>query len=85
MGRNKTDKKDASPRLDEIDNRILEAMLHNARISNAALAKIVGLSESATLERVRRLEKSGVIMGYVTRVDPQYLGHKVTALVTIRL
>lgn len=85
MGRNKTEKKGVTPRLDEIDRSILEAMLHNARISNAALAKIVGLSESATLERVRRLEKSGVIKGYVTRVDPRYLGHRVTALVTIRL
>jgi Lrp/AsnC family transcriptional regulator, leucine-responsive regulatory protein len=85
MGRNKTENKDANPRLDEIDKRILEAMLHNARISNAALAKIVGLSESATLERVRRLEKTGIIKGYVTRVDPKVLGHKVTALVTIRL
>lgn len=71
--------------LDDIDRKILDTMAYNARISNAALAKVVGLSESATLERVRRLEKSGVVLGYSTRIDPAALDRNVTALVTIRL
>ena len=70
---------------DDIDKRILDAMLYNARISNAALAKVVGLSESATLERVRRLEKNKVILGYSTRIDAGAMERNVTALVTIRL
>lgn len=74
-----------SQRLDDIDKKILDAMAYNARISNAALAKVVGLSESATLERVRRLEKSRVILGYSTRIDASALDRNVTALVTIRL
>ena len=85
MARPKKDADKASPRLDDIDRRIIDAMSFNARISNAALAKIVGLSESATLERVRRLEKSGVILGYSTRIDPAAMDHNVSALVTIRL
>lgn len=72
-------------KLDDIDRKIIDAMLYNARISNAALAKIVGLSESATLERVRRLEKSKVILGYSTRIDASAMGRNVSALVTIRL
>lgn len=74
-----------SGKLDEIDRRILDALLYDARVSNATLARRVGLSESATLERVRRLEKSGVILGYSTRVAPAALGQNVSALVTIRL
>jgi Lrp/AsnC family transcriptional regulator, leucine-responsive regulatory protein len=74
-----------SQKTDEIDKKILEAMLYNARISNASLAKMVGLSESATLERVRRLEKNKVILGYSTRVDAGAMERNVTALVTIRL
>ncbi|MCA9319419.1 MAG: Lrp/AsnC family transcriptional regulator [Planctomycetes bacterium] len=71
--------------LDEVDRRIIEAMEYNARISNASLARDVGLSESATLERVRRLEKSGIILGYSTRLDAEALERNVSALVTIRL
>lgn len=85
MRKNRTDRSEAKPRLDEIDRKIINAMLYNARISNAALAKLVGLSESATLERVRRLEKNGVILGYSTRIDAEALDRNVTALVTIRL
>ncbi|MEZ6196283.1 MAG: Lrp/AsnC family transcriptional regulator [Planctomycetota bacterium] len=85
MAKSKTERPTARERLDKIDQKIIDAMIYNARISNAALAKLVGLSESATLERVRRLEKTGAILGYSTRVAPRCLGHNVSALVTIRL
>lgn len=85
MSRIKKDGGNGKASLDDIDRKILDTMAYNARISNAALAKVVGLSESATLERVRRLEKAGVILGYSTRIDPAALDRNVTALVTIRL
>ncbi len=71
--------------LDATDQLILDTLAYQARLSNAALAKIVGLSESATLERVRRLEKNKVIRGYCTRIDPAALGQNLHAIVTIRL
>ena len=85
MRKNRNENGDSQHRLDDIDHKIINAMLYNARISNAALAKLVGLSESATLERVRRLEKNRVILGYSTRIDASALERNVTALVTIRL
>ena len=82
---NRTRNLGEKPKLDDIDFKILDAMEFQARISNAALAKVVGLSESATLERVRRLERSGVIQGYSTRIDGSVLGQNISALVTIRM
>ncbi len=55
-------------RVDEKDWRILEVLQENARITNKALATRVGLSNSACLERVRRLERVGAIKGYHARL-----------------
>lgn len=54
--------------LDDIDRRLLALLKDDARLPVAALAKAVGLSRSATQERIDRLEKSRVITGYTTRV-----------------
>lgn len=56
--------------LDRIDRRILRVLQAQGRVSNAALAVRIGLSESACLARVRRLERTGVIQGYHARLDP---------------
>ncbi len=50
--------------LDAVDRRILNQLRLNARITNSALAREVGLSESACLRRLKLLEKSGTIRGY---------------------
>ncbi|PZO54724.1 MAG: ArsR family transcriptional regulator [Alphaproteobacteria bacterium] len=57
-------------RVDEKDRRILEILRQNARLTNKDLAKQVGLSSSACLERVRGLERAGAIKGYYARIDP---------------
>jgi DNA-binding Lrp family transcriptional regulator len=54
----------ATERLDRIDIKILAALQGNGRMTNAALADLVGLSASACLQRVKRLEDSGFIVGY---------------------
>lgn len=54
-------------------------------MTNARLARAVGLSESATLERVRRLESDGVIQGYTARVDPARVGRGLEILMTFTL
>ena len=50
--------------LDPMDHRLLRRLRADGRISNADLAAAVGLSSSACLRRVRRLEEWGVIRGY---------------------
>src|SRR5258708_17589958 len=77
------DKKTAE--LDEIDLSILRALQNDARMSNVDLAQRCGLSPSSTLERVRRLERSGVIEGYTARVDPRALGHQVVVFVSVTM
>ena len=53
-----------TPKLDAIDKRILQELQKNARISNVELSKRVNLSPTPCLERVKRLEISGMILGY---------------------
>lgn len=57
-------------RLDKIDKCILKELQNNARISNVELSKRAGLSPTPCLERVKRLEKSGIILGYHAIVCP---------------
>lgn len=75
----------ALPALDEIDLSILRALQADARISNVELAQRCNLSPSSTLERVRRLERSGVIEGYTARVNPQALGHNVVVFIGVTM
>src|SRR6185312_9111875 len=57
--------------LDRYDRAILRLLQLDARITNAALAEKVNLSESACLRRVRALEESGLIQGYMALIDQQ--------------
>jgi len=58
------------PRIDAIDKKILQELQLNARISNVDLSKRVNLSPTPCLERVKRLEKSGMILGYHAKLCP---------------
>jgi len=55
----------------------------NARLSNAALAKEVGLTVSTVHERVKKLEKKGIIKGYVALVAADALGKSITAFIRL--
>jgi Lrp/AsnC family leucine-responsive transcriptional regulator len=70
--------------VDDIDQRILGLLQQNARISNADIAREVGMAPSATLERVRKLEERGVVQGYEARLDPALLGRGLTAFIFVR-
>jgi Lrp/AsnC family leucine-responsive transcriptional regulator len=72
-------------RLDEIDVKILQRLQEQARISNVALANLVGLSPAPCLRRVRALEEAGVIRKYVTLLDPHAVNLGVTVFVQISL
>lgn len=71
--------------MDSTDQRILCHLMLDGRLTNSKLAKLIGLSESATLERVRRLENSGVIQGYSVRVDPAKVGRNLELFMTFTL
>jgi len=71
--------------VDALDREVLLALQEDGRMSNLALARKLGLSPSAMLGRVRRLERSGAIRGYRAVIDPSALGITVRALVVARL
>jgi Lrp/AsnC family leucine-responsive transcriptional regulator len=71
--------------LDHIDLKILDLLQDNGRITNARLAKEVGLSPPPMLERVRKLEKNGVIQKYVALVNPKKLDRGTVAFVAVSL
>jgi DNA-binding Lrp family transcriptional regulator len=71
--------------LDEIDNRILDLLQRDGRISNQDLADQVGLSPSPCLRRTRLLENEGIIQKYVALVDPAAVGQGLQAIVEVRL
>jgi len=71
--------------LDAVDCQILEELQINARIKNKDLAARVGLSASACFERVKRLEKAGIIRGYRAVVDTGALGARFDAWVEVVL
>ncbi|MEM8962319.1 MAG: Lrp/AsnC family transcriptional regulator [Acidobacteriota bacterium] len=70
--------------LDDIDRTILGLVQDNARISNRDIAREVGLAPSATLERVRKLEREAVIQGWQAKLDPGQVGLGLLAFVLVR-
>lgn len=73
------------PTIDDADLRILRALRQDGRMTNAALAEAVGLSQSACLRRLRLLERSGVIRGYTAIIDEPDARETVTVIVQITL
>ncbi len=71
--------------IDDIDRTIIGVMVSDGRIAVRELAKSVGLSPSATSERLRRLESSGIITGYSARVDPAAVERTIEALIDVQL
>jgi Lrp/AsnC family transcriptional regulator, leucine-responsive regulatory protein len=74
-----------SASLDRIDRAILHELQLDGKLSNQALAAIVHLSESACLRRVRRLEETGLLRGYVALVDQSMAGYPDNVFVQITL
>jgi DNA-binding Lrp family transcriptional regulator len=72
-------------KLDATDRKILEILQANSNITNAQLAKEIGLSPAPTLERVNKLEGSGVIRSYHAVIDPASVGLGVSTFVMASL
>ena len=71
--------------LDFKDKHLLEEIQENSRITNTELAKRIGLSPSSTLERVKKLEVSGIIEKYITLLNPRKAGYSCFTFVEIKL
>lgn len=71
--------------IDKTGWKILEILQENARLSNAEIARLVGLTTSAVQDRVKKLEARGIILGYTTRVNPAALDLTLTAFVGVRI
>lgn len=71
--------------MDRYNERILQELKKDGRITNAQLADKIGLSASACLRRVQELEKTGVIAGYKAIIDSTKLGKGFKAFVTVGL
>jgi Lrp/AsnC family leucine-responsive transcriptional regulator len=69
--------------IDEIDRKILDLLQDDARLTNADLGKAVGINASSVFERVKKLERRGVIKRYIAVVDPESLGKPLTAFIRL--
>ena len=75
----------AKPKLDKIDLNILQQLQDNGKITNLQLSDEIGLSPAPTLERVRKLESSGIITGYHAIVNEKILGMGIKAFIQLSL
>ena len=71
--------------IDEIYRKILQELQVDARVSYAELVRRVGLTTPAVIERVRKLEDSGVITGYRAEIDTAKVGLPITAFVRMSI
>ncbi len=71
--------------IDSLDKKILQALSENGRTKWADLAGACGVSSPAIADRVRRLEKRGIIQGYTACLSPEALGQSLMALIFVTL
>jgi Lrp/AsnC family leucine-responsive transcriptional regulator len=71
--------------IDRLDRRLLEALQADGRIAIVDLAEKVGLSPTATTERVKRLTRDGYILGYAARLNPDRLGRGLLVFIEVKL
>lgn len=74
-----------STKLDQLDQALLDALCVDGRASYQELGRTIGLSPTATADRVRRLRKTGVIRGFRAVLDADQLGRTVEAAIDVRL
>ena len=72
-------------KLDKIDLKIIKILQENSKITNLDLSKKIGLSPAPTLERVKKLEATGVIQSYHAKINPQAIGLNVKTFVLVSL
>jgi len=71
--------------IDELEKKIVRAMNQNARKSFREIAKEVGTSPTAVINKVKKLENSGVIKGYIPVVSAEHFGFDLIAIIALRI
>jgi len=71
--------------LDELDEKLLKELIRNSNRSYRTIAKDIGMSTTAIIERIRKLEKGGYITGYGCRVNYDKLGFEYMAIVQLNI
>ena len=69
--------------IDEVDRRILQQLRTDCRMSYREIAKKARISVGTALNRIRRMEKAGVILGYSARIDSEKVGYDLTGIAEI--
>ena len=78
-------KRTEASELDETDRDIMKSLNENARKSFRDIAKELGISLTTVSNRVKLLEKNGVIRGYIPVLDPSKLGYDISAIIGIKV
>jgi Lrp/AsnC family transcriptional regulator, leucine-responsive regulatory protein len=71
--------------MDPIDYQILDLLQRDARTTQVQIAQAVGLSQPSVADRIRKLDQSGAVLGYVARLDPRALGNDIRAFIGVRV
>ena len=71
--------------MDPIDYQILDLLQRDARTTQAQIAEEVGLSQPSVADRIRKLDQSGAVLGYVARLDARRMGNDIRAFVGVRI
>ncbi len=71
--------------MDHIDSKILRCLTKDARMNASQISQKVNLSVSAVIERMKKMEASGLIRGYTAVVDERLAGYDIQALISIRM
>ena len=71
--------------MDHIDSKILRCLTKDARMNASQISQRVNLSVSAVIERMKKMEASGLIRGYTAVIDERLAGFDVQALISVRL
>ncbi|HLY40532.1 MAG TPA: Lrp/AsnC family transcriptional regulator [Terracidiphilus sp.] len=72
---------DSTTLLDICGRKLVEELQANARLSVAELGRRIGLSPTATTERLRQMEEIGILRSYTVQIDPESLGLEVMAFI----
>ena len=71
--------------MDKIDVKIVQCLTKDARMNASQISAQVNLSVSAVIERMKKMEASGLIRGYTAQIDERLAGYDVQALISVRL
>lgn len=71
--------------IDELDKEILNALNKNARMSFRQVAKKLRISPTTLHNKVKKLENSGVLKGYIPLIDTESVGYNLTAIISLRV